>query len=537
MAVAISGAAPDCISPETNSVLNIRGLSKRFGPLLANDDISLSLAAGEVIGLLGENGAGKSTLVSILFGHYVADTGEIEVFGKLLAPGRPDLALASGIGMVHQHFTIADNLTVLDNVLVGTESLWRWKSERINARAKLIELGLQFGLSIDPEARAADLSVGEKQRVEILKVLYRGAKILIFDEPTSVLTPQESSALFATLRKLINQGLSIIFISHKLDEVIRVSDRILVLKHGKLVAKLRASDASKKQLAELMVGASVAKPIRQNALGDLSNTRVTAPIAAPSAAPSGPPLLRLSNLKLEQPGERGLGSPINLTVHAGEIIAIAGVSGNGQRALADALMQRNFPAASRETIQFDASINSNMIARIPDDRHALGVVTDANMWENAIIEDVQSKQFTNWGLLNSRAAATHTHALIEQFDIRCHGIDIKTAKLSGGNMQKLILGRNLVRKPRVIIANQPTWGLDVGAVAFIHQQLLNAAAGGAAVLIISEDLDEVFALADRIAVMFHYGLGEALPSKQWSTQSLGLAMAGAQQSKTEPEPA
>ena len=200
-------------------------------------------------------------------------------------------------------------------------------------------------------------------------------------------------------------------------------------------------------------------------------------------------------------------------------------------------MQRKIPAASRETIQFDASISSEMIARIPDDRHALGVVTDANLWENAIIEDVQTKQFINWGLLNSRAAAAHTHALIEQFDIRCHGIDIKTAKLSGGNMQKLILGRNLVRKPRVIIANQPTWGLDVGAVAFIHQQLLNAAAGGAAVLIISEDLDEVFALADRIAVMFRYGLGEALLTKQWSTQSLGLAMAGAQQSATQPEPA
>ena len=506
---------------QSEPVLIIRGLSKRFGPLLANDNISLSLDAGEVIGLLGENGAGKSTLVSILFGHYVADAGDIKVFGKALVPGRPDVALASGIGMVHQHFTIADNLTVLDNVLVGTESLWRWKSERINARKKLIDLGLQFGLSVDPEALAADLSVGEKQRVEILKVLYRGARILIFDEPTSVLTPQESESLFATLRKLIDQGLSIIFISHKLDEVIKVSGRILVLKHGKLVAQLRASEATKKQLATVMVGASIAKPIRQSK----------------NVNPTGQPLLRLNNLRLQQPSGRGLGSPINLAIHAGEIFAIAGVSGNGQRALADALMQRHIPTTHAGVIQFDTSITSAMIARIPDDRHALGVITDAQIWENAIIEDLQTKQFVRWGLLKSDAASTHTKALIKQFDIRCHGIDIKTAQLSGGNMQKLILGRNLVRNPQLIIANQPTWGLDIGAVAFIHQKLFDAAANGAAVLIISEDLDEVFALADRIAVMFCYGLSAALPSKQWSTQSLGLAMAGAQQTITEPEPA
>lgn len=506
---------------DVDPVLKIRGLSKRFGPLLANDNISFSLAAGEVIGLLGENGAGKSTLVSILFGHYIADAGDIEVFGRDLLPGRPDLALAAGIGMVHQHFTIADNLTVLDNVLVGTESLWRWKSERIIARQKLIDLGLQFGLNVNPEARAAELSVGEKQRVEILKVLYRGAKILIFDEPTSVLTPQESNSLFDTLRKLIDQGLSIIFISHKLDEVIKVSDRILVLKQGKLVAKVRACESTKEQLAKLMVGSTITKPIR---LTDVVKKSAT-------------PLLQLTNLQLEQPNRRGLGSPINLTIHGGEIIAIAGVSGNGQRALADTLMQRKFPTASADTMQFDPAICTAMIARIPDDRHALGVVTDAQIWENAIIEDVQTSQFVQWGLLNSNAAAAHTQVLIKQFDIRCHGMNIRTAQLSGGNMQKLILGRNLVRKPRVIIANQPTWGLDVGAVAFVHQKLLDAAANGAAVLIISEDLDEVFALADRIAVMFHFGLSAALPSNEWTTQSLGLAMAGEGHLKSEPEPA
>ena len=293
-----------------SEVLSLRNITKRFGSLTANDDISLTLNAGEVLALLGENGAGKSTLVSILFGHYAADAGTITAFGAPLEPARPQAALAAGIGMVHQHFTLADNLSVLDNVLVGTETLWRVKSDRAAARAKLAALGAQFGLQVSAEARTGDLSVGEKQRVEILKALYRGAKILILDEPTAVLTPQESDSLFATLRRFVEQGLAVIFISHKLDEVMRVAQRVAVLRAGKLVAKRAIMDTSRGELALLMVGREVPAPKR-------------------SAKAAGALVLALPRLKLQ--------------VHAGEILAIAGVAGNGQQALADSLWNFHDP--------------------------------------------------------------------------------------------------------------------------------------------------------------------------------------------------
>jgi general nucleoside transport system ATP-binding protein len=512
-----SAAAPAAAAAP---VLRLCGITKRFGSLVANDQVSLELGAGEVLALLGENGAGKSTLVSILFGHYLADEGHIEAFGQRLPPGNPKAALAAGIGMVHQHFTLADNLSVLDNVMLGSEPLWLPFSRRGAARQRLVETAQRFGLQVNPDALIEKLSVGERQRVEILKALVRGARILILDEPTAVLTPAEAESLFDTLQQLINQGLSVIFISHKLDEVLRVSHRIAVLRGGKLVATLGAAGASKAELAALMVGRTVEPAQRRaRAPGELT-------------------------CRLRGVGVRGAARPlegIDLDLHAGEVVAIAGVAGNGQQALAALLFGlhaassgrvelKGQPMAARPTDWVRAGV-----ARIPEDRHAVGVVSDLPIWENAVLERFATPTFSRAGVLRRGEAQAHARALIEGFDVRgtqAQGVATPTAALSGGNMQKLILGRALTGDPRdpkppvLIVADQPTWGLDVGAVAYVHQQLLDACAQGAAVLLISEDLDEIFAIADRIAVIHHGRLTTARPVADWTLASIGLAMAG-----------
>ena len=540
-------------------VLRLSGITKRFGALVANDAISLDLGAGEVLALLGENGAGKSTLVSILFGHYLADAGSIEVFGEPLPPGNPKASLQAGIGMVHQHFALADNLSVLDNVMLGTEPLWSWRSRRAQARAKLLDAAERFGLAVNPDALIADLSVGERQRVEILKALVRGARILILDEPTAVLTPAESESLFATLRQLINQGLSVIFISHKLDEVLRVSHRIAVLRGGKLVATMASADADKPRLAEVMVGRRVDAPTRR-------------------LREAGDVVCRLKGATVIAAQGRRLLDNVNLSIRAGEIVAIAGVAGNGQGALAELLFGLQAldagtvellgqPMPPRPRAWVDAGV-----ARIPEDRHAVGMVGDLPAWENAMLERYATPAFSRAGFIKRRAAQAHAKALIERFDVRgteSRGLETPTRSLSGGNMQKLILGRELMGAPRVrgtapdppgprgapswplgsspawggpalglggnpavrpspplIVADQPTWGLDIGAVAYVHQQLLDACAQGSAVLVISEDLEEIFALADRVAVIHHGRLTQARPAAQWTLAEIGLAMAG-----------
>ncbi|QTN22806.1 ABC transporter ATP-binding protein [Rhizobacter sp. AJA081-3] len=506
----------------SETALRLRGITKRFGSLVANDGISLDLGRGEVLALLGENGAGKSTLVSILFGHYLADAGSIEVFGAPLPPGQPKAALAAGIGMVHQHFTLADNLSVLDNVMLGTEPLWWPFSRRAEARARLLDAAQRFGLQVDPDAQVGTLSVGERQRVEILKALTRGAKILILDEPTAVLTPQESESLFATLGQLVAAGLSVIFISHKLDEVLRVSHRIAVLRGGKLVADLPAAGADKAMLAEAMVGREVAPAIK----------RAQAP---------GAPVVELHGGTVCGPGARPLLDGIQLELRAGEVFAVAGVAGNGQDVLAELLCGlhaldagtltvagRTLPARPRAFVEAG-------VARIPEDRHAVGVVGDLPLWENAVLERYASPAFSRHGIVRRERAMAFAQSLVERFDVRgteSAGLATTTRSLSGGNMQKLILGRALAGDPEkttappLIVANQPTWGLDIGAVAYVHQQLLDACAQGSAVLLISEDLDEVFALADRIAVMHHGRLGAARPAREWTLAAIGLAMAG-----------
>jgi general nucleoside transport system ATP-binding protein len=502
-------------------VLKLQGITKRFGSLVANDAISLELKAGEVLALLGENGAGKSTLVSILFGHYVADGGTIEVFDQPLPPGDPAAALAAGIGMVHQHFTLADNLSVLDNVVLGTEPLWQLFSRRGAARRKLAEVAERFGLAVDPDARIGNLSVGERQRVEILKALYRGARILILDEPTAVLTPQESEALFATLSKLVAQGLSIVFISHKLGEVLRVSNRVAVLRSGKLVAEANAADTTETQLALWMVGHAVAPTDRR------------------PAQAVGADVCVIDNVHTGGAGRDRLRG-VSLVLRAGEIVSVAGVSGNGQVALA-ALLSGTLPA-SGGTLRLlggpmpdtPAALVALGVARIPEDRHAVGVVGDLPVWENAVSERLRTATFSmgaargHW--IRRQAARAYADRVVQAFDVRGAGPMASARSLSGGNMQKLILGRALLspdgRPPRLIVAHQPTWGLDIGAVAYVQAQLVAARDAGAAVLLISDDLDEVIALGDRVAVMHAGHLSEARPGADWTRESIGLAMAG-----------
>ena len=515
-------------------VLRLSGITKRFGPLVANDNVSLTLGEGEVLALLGENGAGKSTLVSILFGHYVADEGTIEAFGRPLPPGNPRAALTAGIGMVHQHFTLADNLSVLDNVLMGTEPLWWPLSRKRAARERLLAVAEQFGLAVAPDALVGSLSVGERQRVEILKALYRGARVLILDEPTAVLTPQESEALFDTLSHMVAKGLSIIFISHMLAEVLRVSHRVAVLRQGRLVAEAPAAGTTAAQLAQWMVGHAVGEPERRptQAVGAVvcELTEVSTPAGVRE---------RLDN--------------VSLTMRAGEIVAIAGVSGNGQAALAELLCGVRVASSGRVTLQgaalpaTPAKLSVAGVARIPEDRHAVGVVGDLPVWENAVSERLRSRALAFGPFVRRGVARQHAQRVIEAFDVRGAGPLAPARSLSGGNMQKLILGRALLAlesneaggvkgvsaadvprmgAPALIIAHQPTWGLDIGAVSYVQQQLMAARDAGAAVLVISDDLDEVMTLGDRIAVMHHGHLSEALPAEAWTRESIGLAMAG-----------
>ncbi len=515
-------------------VLRLVGITKRFGPLLANDAISLDLHAGEVLALLGENGAGKSTLVSILFGHYVADAGHVEAWGQRLPAGQPRAALQAGIGMVHQHFTLADNLSVLDNVMLGTEPWWRPWSQRGRAQARLAALSQQFGLAVDPQARVGTLAMGERQKVEILKALYRGARILILDEPTAVLTPGESEQLFATLDKLIAQGLAVIFISHKLDEVLRVAHRVAVLRAGQLVAQAPAAGLDKAQLAAWMVGREVAAPRRQpQATGLMDGAEV---------------VLKAQGISLP-PGPHGMGlDGVNLQVRAGEIVAIAGVSGNGQLALTRVLHGQLAPMRGQVQVRGLAMPARPRawvdlgVARIPEDRQYMGVVGDLSLWENAITEGLHSRRWSRWGWLKRKPAQAHAQGLITAFDVRAsHGLATVARRLSGGNMQKLVLGRALSLRgvigpvgagdaqaapPVLVVAAQPTWGLDVGAVAFVHQRLIDVAAQGGAVLILSEDLDEVLGLADRVAVMHRGHLTPLRARADWTLAELGLAMAG-----------
>ncbi|KRQ15848.1 sugar ABC transporter ATP-binding protein [Bradyrhizobium manausense] len=493
--------------------LRISSVCKRFGSLIANDDVSFTLEAGQVLALLGENGAGKTTLMNILFGHYVADSGAIEIGGASLSPGSPQAALRAGIGMVHQHFALADNLSVAENIIIGTESLllpWH----RAKAKEKILDIARRYGLALDPDALVRDISVGERQRVEIVKALYRDARILVLDEPTAVLTPQEAEALFATLRILVSNGVAVIFISHKLREVLSVADKIIVMRQGKVVAERRASETSREELAELMVGRKVAFPDRK-------------PVSV------GPAVLRLDGIVLRQGGNRPhVLDGVNLEVRQHEILGIAGIAGNGQAALADIACGVLAPSEglihlSGDPVRSDPSeFVKRGVARIPEDRHATGLIPDMSVWENVVAERYRSEAFAVAGLQRVGAARKYAELVIAQFDVRGAAPNTSAKQLSGGNMQKLILGRTLLQDPGVIVATQPTRGLDIGAVAYVHRKLLEARDRGAGILLISEDIDELFSLSDRIAVMFRGSLSSPVRTETLSLQELGLRMAG-----------
>jgi simple sugar transport system ATP-binding protein len=499
---------------EPETVLRLAGITKRFGALVANDAIDLAVRRGEIVALLGENGAGKTTLMNILFGHYVADAGEIEVFGQSLLPGNPRAALAAGIGMVHQHFTLADNLTVLDNIVLGTEPMFALRSDSSGARARIEKLSSDFGLATKPDATITSLSVGERQRVEILKALYRGARILILDEPTAVLTPQETDALFATLKKLVNEGLAIIFISHKLNEVMAVSDRVLVLRAGRLVAERRTSETTREELAELMVGHAI-----------------SAPRLPPRAA--GGTAARLENVTVRDAHGRALLDGASLVLREGEIHGLAGVSGNGQSALADLLSGLAVPASGLFALWGEpvgawspSDAIARSIARIPEDRHSTGLVVDMSVTENVVAERYRDTRFGKRGFLDWDAARRFAESVIKAYDVKCPSPESRARLLSGGNLQKLILGRVLDGEPKIILANQPSRGLDIGAVAYVHEQLALARARGAAVLLISEDLDEILAMSDVVSVIYHGHISAPLPRAAVTIRKLGLMMAG-----------
>ncbi|SON57236.1 Xylose import ATP-binding protein XylG [Hartmannibacter diazotrophicus] len=497
----------------TQPVLELRGITKRFGALTANDDISLTLQKGELLALLGENGAGKTTLMNILFGHYEADEGEVFAFGEALPPGRPRAAIEAGIGMVHQHFTLAANLTVLDNVILGTEPLAKPWSNRSAARRRLVAAAEKFGLVVDPDARVGDLSVGEQQRVEILKSLYRDARVLILDEPTAVLTAPEAERLFATLKVMAREGLSLIFISHKLGEVMAAADRIVVLRAGKVVAERKVGETSRQELAELMVGRRVQRPKRE---------------------PQTPGDVRLaaSGIHVVENGARRLDG-ISFDVRSGEVLGIIGVSGNGQSTLGALASGLIAPDAGELRIAGKAvrhpspqSFVAQKIGRVPEDRHAEGAVGDLSVWENAVLERLGDPTFARGGFLKKGAARDFAARIIERFDVRGAGPDTRTRLLSGGNMQKLILGRNLIGEPDILVVNQPTRGLDEGAVAAVHGEILAARRAGAAVLLISEDLDEVMALADRVQAIVKGRLSAPVEADHLDPQKLGLMIAG-----------
>ena len=516
--------------PEPRPVLlALRGITKRFGALVANDAIDLDLRSGEILALLGENGAGKTTLMNILFGHYTADAGEVRVAdgaGRLVAlpPGRPRAALRAGIGMVHQHFTLADALTGLDNVMLGTEPLWRPRRRTGPARRRLDDLMRRSGLAVDLDLPVGRLTVGERQRIEILKALYRDVRVLILDEPTAVLTPAESEGLFATLRALADRGLAVAFISHKLGEVLAASDRIAVLRAGRKVAERETAGADRGMLAALMVGRAV-------------------PPSRRSARPPGREVLALDAVSVAGHHARDRLEEANLSVREGEIVGIAGVAGNGQAALARLLFGLVRPAAGRVRLRGEAVRRFDPgrfvrlgIGRIPEDRHHEGVVAAMSVAETLAAEEIRTR-FQRGGFLRLAAIRARALAAIRDHDIRCPGPETPVRLLSGGNMQKVVLARTLDRAPALIVAAQPTRGLDIGAVAEVHRRLLDARARGAAVLLISEDLDELFALSDRIAVMARSRLSAALPAETLDATRLGLMMAGqGEAAPREPEP-
>ena len=501
--------------------VEFRSISKQFGHVKANADVSFSIAKGSIHGLVGENGAGKSTLMSILYGYYRADGGEILLDGKVQPIRNSQEAINLGIGMVHQHFMLVENFTVLDNIMLGTEGGFRLASHRAEAEAQLREICARYRLDVDPLAKIEDLSVGAQQRVEILKQIYRSANILILDEPTAVLTAQETASLFEILRLFKEQGKTIVLITHKLQEIMDITDQVTVMRAGKVVAAVDTARTSKEELANMMVG----RPIQ----GELPR--------APYRP--GAPVLEVAGLQLEDENKVKLLADIGFTLRAGEIVAIAGVSGNGQSELLEILSGMRLPSSGRASLLgtelpfakrsdpdgLPALFRTLGIAHVPEDRLRDGVIKDFSVMQNTVF-GYQDRVKNRWGLFDFKAIAARCTHLLKAFDVRPSNPELRIGLLSGGNQQKVVIAREVSARPRLMLVGQPTRGVDIGTIEAIHTQLLKMRDEGVAILLVSVELEEVRALADRIIVMSGGRITGELKIEEFDTTRIGLLMGG-----------
>ena len=506
------------MTAQAANVVEMSGMIKRFGDVLANDRLDFEACAGEVHALLGENGAGKTTLMSILSGLYRADAGALRLRGQPAHIHSPGDAIRRGIGMVHQHFMLIQPFTVAENMVFGLRSSREPWLDLKQAADRVTELSSRFGLAVDPQARVQHLSVGAQQRVEIVKALYRGADILILDEPTAVLTPQEAGDLFRVLRELAAQGHTVIFITHKLDEVMAVADRITVLRDGRRIATVAKAATHKAELARMMVGREVLFRLER------------------SAARPGPVVLEVKDLWAHTGAGRPALRGLSLSLRAGEIVGVAGVAGNGQSELAQVLMG-TLPASAGHVYldgvdMTHASPKTRLergVGYIPEDRNSLGLVGSFTVGENTILNRHFAPPFARGLFLDRRAVTAGAQRLIAEFDVKTAGHAERAARLSGGNLQKLVLAREVDRDPRLLIAAQPTRGLDVGAAEYVRRRLLEQRDRGRAILLISADLEEVLELSDRILVLYEGEMTGLVNSPGVEIEQLGLMMAGARQ--------
>ena len=498
--------------------LELRNVTKRFPGVVANDSVDLNVESGEILGLLGENGAGKTTLMNILYGLYSADEGEILVDDVVAGFEGPGDAIAAGIGMVHQHFMLVPVFDVTENVVLGVEPVGGpfASIDMDEARREVLEISSKYGLEVDPEAMVEDLPVGIQQRIEIIKVLFREAEIIVFDEPTSVLTPQEVEEFFGIVRTLKESGKGIIFITHKLGEMLEIADRISVLRRGKVVGSATPKDATKESLAEMMVG----RPV------DL--------VVDKEAAEPGEVVLSVQNLVVQDDRLHTVVDGVSLDVRAGEIVGVAGVQGNGQTELVEAITGLVLPMAGRielggndVTLALPRELHELAVAHVPEDRQRDGLVLEFNLYENLVLDSYYSEPYSKGVRMDWREARRHSEELIEQYDIRTPSPDISASSLSGGNQQKLIVAREFSRDVKLVIASQPTRGIDVGSIEYIHQRIVGERDQGAAILIVSSELDEVMALSDRILVMYRGKIVAEVAGGDATATQLGLFMAGA----------
>jgi ABC-type uncharacterized transport system ATPase subunit len=497
-------------------VLELRHITKRFPGVLANDDVSIAVSRGEVLSLLGENGAGKSTLMNVAYGLLEAESGEILVDGAVVDIKNPRRAIDLGIGMVHQHFMLVEPLTVTENIVLGLEpTTFGGVIDRRVAREKVVAISKRYGLKVDPDERVMDLSVGMQQRVEILKALYREARILILDEPTAVLTPQEVDELFEIVRQLVAEGLSIVIITHKLDEVMVFADRIAVMRAGRVVGETRPADTSEAGLARMMVGREVV-------------LRVT---KTPKAA--GDVVLDVSDLHVRDDRKLEAVRGVSLTVSAGEVVGIAGVDGNGQNELVESIVGLRRPESGRITLRGKDITHADAadsiaagVSHVPADRQRRGLVLEFDLVENVALGDHRKPPLGHHGLLSRKAMDDVAGERIADYDVRTPNQHIEAANLSGGNQQKLVLARELGRNPDLLVASQPTRGLDVGAIEFVHSRILAERDADKAILLISMELEEVMSLSDRILVMYEGRIVAEFEGGAVTGEELGLHMTG-----------